>query len=227
MLRLARIAAFFVACCAAFVFGVRAIVASNPNSVEVWFTNADRSRCEMPCLFGVRPGETTFKDGVTVLGEHPMLTHFAASPNSAIQQTFGSETMTVTLYGDANTGLVSRITVAPFVNKLRVPMADVVAALGVPDYIFMTGFAADNNVPKVSYFDCRMSLLVMKGEDPEMRYEQPILFMDLRDTPNYHDFGGDHAFTMSWRGFTSVERYYDSYLSSPQDHEADRARMCP
>jgi hypothetical protein len=60
-----------------------------------------------------------------------------------------------------------------------------------------------------------------------MRYEQPILFMDLRDTPNYHDFGGDHAFTMSWRGFTSVERYYDSYLSSPQDHEADRARMCP
>lgn len=36
------------------------------------FTNPDGSRCEMPCLFGIRAGETTFEDVIILVQNHPM-----------------------------------------------------------------------------------------------------------------------------------------------------------
>jgi hypothetical protein len=36
------------------------------------FTNPDGSRCPMACLFGIRPGDTTFQEAVTLIQTHPM-----------------------------------------------------------------------------------------------------------------------------------------------------------
>src|SRR5215471_5045053 len=45
-----------------------------PNPIAVLFTNPDGSPCQMPCLFGVRPGVTTLDEGLRILDKHP-LTH--------------------------------------------------------------------------------------------------------------------------------------------------------
>src|SRR5207302_1104975 len=44
------------------------------NPLDVLFTNPDGSPCQMPCLFGVRPGQMTVDDSLRVLQQHP-LTH--------------------------------------------------------------------------------------------------------------------------------------------------------
>src|SRR5258708_39728876 len=52
----------------------RFVGASQANPIAVLFTNPDGSPCQMPCLFGVRPGEMTVEEGLEVLDKHP-LTH--------------------------------------------------------------------------------------------------------------------------------------------------------
>ena len=45
-----------------------------PNPMAVLFTNPDGSPCQMPCLFGVRPGQMTVDEGLEILDKH-RLTH--------------------------------------------------------------------------------------------------------------------------------------------------------
>ncbi|MEQ8672785.1 MAG: hypothetical protein RLP44_26900 [Aggregatilineales bacterium] len=44
------------------------------DPLKSFFTNPDGSRCEMPCLLGIRAGETTFEEAITLVQNHP-LTH--------------------------------------------------------------------------------------------------------------------------------------------------------
>src|SRR5262249_11028164 len=36
------------------------------------FTNPDGSACQQPCLFGIRPGTTTYDQAVVLLKTHPL-----------------------------------------------------------------------------------------------------------------------------------------------------------
>ena len=44
---------------------------SNTNRLAFLFTNADDSRCKIPCLFGVTPNWVPFEDGVALLKANP------------------------------------------------------------------------------------------------------------------------------------------------------------
>jgi len=54
------------------IFAARAIAAQQPSALAEIFTNPDGSPCEMPCMFGVRPGVTTFERALTIFHEHPL-----------------------------------------------------------------------------------------------------------------------------------------------------------
>lgn len=41
-----------------------------PNPVALLFTNPDGSACQMPCLFGVRPGEMSVTESIRILNRH-------------------------------------------------------------------------------------------------------------------------------------------------------------
>src|SRR5258708_19796166 len=58
----------------------RIVGATQANPIAVLFTNPDGSPCQMPCLFGVRPGETTLDEGLQILDKHP-LTHGMSRKN--------------------------------------------------------------------------------------------------------------------------------------------------
>src|SRR6266851_6376817 len=52
----------------------RFVGATQANPIAVLFTNPDGSPCQMPCLFGVRPGVATLDEGLQILHKH-LLTH--------------------------------------------------------------------------------------------------------------------------------------------------------
>ncbi len=73
-MRLIRLClALIVALCGA-ILAIHLIGGLYPNPIAVLFTNPDGSPCQMPCLFGVRPGVTTLEDAFRLLDKHP-LTH--------------------------------------------------------------------------------------------------------------------------------------------------------
>ncbi|MFN8530670.1 MAG: hypothetical protein U0670_18855 [Anaerolineae bacterium] len=41
------------------------------NPMAILFTNPDGTPCEMPCLFGIRPGETTLTEAMALIQFHP------------------------------------------------------------------------------------------------------------------------------------------------------------
>lgn len=56
------------------IYSAIAIGPLRHDPLKPFFTNPDGSRCEMPCLLGIRPGETTFGEAITLVQNHP-LTH--------------------------------------------------------------------------------------------------------------------------------------------------------
>src|SRR5713101_8684360 len=63
-----------IAVMASLILAVRLVSNNQPNPLSALFTNPDGSPCVKPCLFGVRPGETTLDDALKILDRHP-LTH--------------------------------------------------------------------------------------------------------------------------------------------------------
>ncbi len=46
------------------------------DPVFLLFTNPDGTACRQPCLFGVRPGETTYAEALVLLRVHPFTRDF-------------------------------------------------------------------------------------------------------------------------------------------------------
>lgn len=45
----------------------------NPSPFATLFTDPSGTLCRPPCIFGIRPGETPFDDGIKILKSHPFL----------------------------------------------------------------------------------------------------------------------------------------------------------
>ncbi|MEP7285437.1 MAG: hypothetical protein ABI947_06690 [Chloroflexota bacterium] len=73
MIRILRLVTVLTATLAALIAIVLAIGATQPSPILPLFTDPDGSACQMPCLFGVRPGVTLYKDAVLLLHSHPLL----------------------------------------------------------------------------------------------------------------------------------------------------------
>ena len=62
-----------------------------PNPIAVLFTNPDGSPCQMPCLFGVRPGVMTLDEGLRVLDQHPLTRAMQAKASGRSVFLYGAE----------------------------------------------------------------------------------------------------------------------------------------
>ena len=71
-MRFVRLYGVLTAVLSGAVLAIHLIGGLYPNPIAVLFTNPDGSPCQMPCLFGVRPGEMTVDEGLQVLGKHPL-----------------------------------------------------------------------------------------------------------------------------------------------------------
>src|SRR5262245_25098994 len=57
------------------IVAVRLVGSTQPRPAlfSVLFTNSDGSPCEMPCMFGVRPGKMTVDKAISLLKGHPFV----------------------------------------------------------------------------------------------------------------------------------------------------------
>src|SRR5438552_4157908 len=86
--------ALFVVLCVA-IGGVQLITRAARASVATLFTNPDSSPCQRPCLFGVRPGETSYETAIKLLQRHPFTSHFELDSERGI---FSGNGMSVILF---------------------------------------------------------------------------------------------------------------------------------
>src|SRR5260221_2458504 len=66
------------------VYATRMIGGLHPSPAAMLFTNPDGSPCKLPCLFGVRPGETTVEEALRLLVAHPLTHSFALTSKNPL-----------------------------------------------------------------------------------------------------------------------------------------------
>src|SRR5215471_18515199 len=76
MPRFLRVILAFLFVFASMLLAVRMIGGMRTAKFAIVFTNRDGSPCKGPCLFGIRPGETTVSEAVALLKSHPFMLKF-------------------------------------------------------------------------------------------------------------------------------------------------------
>src|SRR5579859_3584776 len=111
--RLIRLALGSVVVFCAALIAIHLISGLSPNPVAVLFTNPDGSACQMPCLFGVRPGKMSVDESVRILNHNvllqPMDIHYSServfflSKNAYLSLSFDNDNVvkSVTLYSNS------------------------------------------------------------------------------------------------------------------------------
>ncbi len=107
----------------------------SPADFDLLFTNVDGSLCTRPCLFGIRPGDTSMESAVSLLQAHPFTRSFVPGKDNRV---FSSGGLSISLAADVNDRLV-RIDLNRFSGALSGPewgsLGRVVASLGSPDAV--------------------------------------------------------------------------------------------
>jgi hypothetical protein len=103
----------------------------SPSPLASLFTDPEGRPCQMPCLLGIQPGQTTHVDAVRLVRTHPFTRHFVPLTKSA----FSGEHFTLVLAGSTN----NRVSDVVLVRDFSAPklawgsFGDTVAVLGGPD----------------------------------------------------------------------------------------------
>jgi len=183
-----------------------------PSLFAVIFTNPDGSPCEMPCMFGVRPGKMTGEQAINILKTHPATHDFRQvnyEQNGYV--VFDNEKFNILV------GLKSEIIITSFLcsnsqggeNTLKSgTLGDIIEAWGNPDRIIVANRGVSGQ-PRMSFIFWRYGII-----DMEAQYQ--IAPPDLIDTnarlctisiPSMNSCGNDNKRCSSWRGFGSANRY--------------------
>jgi hypothetical protein len=124
---------------------------SQPSSAVALFTSPDGTRCELPCLFGIRPRATAFNDALALLTAHPFLgtpqtyrqafdhtrsrvLSFAAAWTG--HAGLSGQELSVTVYQDDEQGLVSGLALsvepACSASEAEISLGAIMNVLGAP-----------------------------------------------------------------------------------------------
>src|SRR5258708_8907702 len=92
MPRMLRVTLVLIVGFVAASFAAQTLGAARPSPLAPLFTNPDGTRCEMPCLFGIRPGVTTRTEAVALFKAHPFTSAVRAQYTPS--EDLGDDTMT-------------------------------------------------------------------------------------------------------------------------------------
>jgi hypothetical protein len=200
---------------AALVFAARVAGRTQPLPTLPLITNPDGSPCKLPCLFGIRPGETTTGEAVRILARHPLTRNLFFDADQMVFS--GTDAAVFIDWRGSVVTAVGLTLIGPGFNQYASPQRDLVAAcslaslgnvvniVGEPDTIGTTGssgFFYTNYVSASMSF--RHSARTNRGYrqiDPTGRFASVMVFAPTDDAQLYiWNFP-------SWRGFASLERY--------------------
>src|SRR5579864_3430262 len=99
MIKLCRLAVGLLLSLTVLIGLVRLIGGTQSVPLAMLFTQPDGTPCQRPCLFGVQPGQTSYKQAVELLRNHPFT---QALQSEGIRNMFSDESLSVLLSLDAN-----------------------------------------------------------------------------------------------------------------------------
>jgi hypothetical protein len=184
-------------------------ITATPGLLSLLLTNPDGSSCQLPCMFGARPGVMTPDQMLRVLRRHPVTRDFS--------QRTSADGSTVWLDGEAirltldYTGTWIALSVKIGVRHAP-QLGDTIAAFGQPDFVSIL-----KNV-KNKYFAVHYVALKFKFEYetswrsrtvPGFELLSIILNADIPDIAMRQAYFRSELFT-PWRGFTWMKRYTTS-----------------
>ncbi|MCC7448594.1 MAG: hypothetical protein IT324_14335 [Anaerolineae bacterium] len=214
MLRLSLRALLLITVLSAAMFTVRLIGKAQPapSLLSVIFTNPDGSPCEMPCMFGVRPGKMTAEEAAKILRQHPYTQTMKESLGSdSVDTIFQAQGVIVYVgagadwmgmfFGDVDSQL-------PLARKALLngrSLGNVIRIWGHPDLVEVM----DDNCPWSIY---PSTTLFYTAKSVELTYRRLfadyLLPTDALTTVIVNP--GRQAFSpcsQCWRGFGHIRRY--------------------
>ncbi len=173
--------------------GVAAIARREPLSdfARLFMTNPNGSLCRPPCLFGIRPGITTYRNGIARMHAHPIARYFVPPMKALMPSWSGRNFSFVIGTHNGEEEPSSKITslYMEFSNRLGVQSAkvdplvltagDVLRYLGTPDTITVRG-----SIARLYYPDSRLIITIalsnrdangLDSTDPD-----PVLVVHMR-----------------------------------------------
>ena len=208
MVRIALLAALLVVGLSAAVTAAQWIGTGQPaTGFAALFTNPDGSPCIMPCMLGLRPGETTKAAALRLLATHPATKRLQLSDLGRYIKLTGEMNVAI-WFNDAQA--VSTIDLT-FSSKQRPTLATTVAALGIPDYIIVNTNGVNDTT---SYYVAEKVILTF------VRHIDSVYGSGYREADGLRMNGDFIGMTfgldiqpdsrmVKWAGFTTVSRYIE------------------
>lgn len=149
MLRLFRLALGSMLLITAGVVAARFVGSTQTSALAALFTNPDGTACELPCLFGVRPGQTRAAEAIALLELHPLTRHFAITGRDPYRIQGEGDRIVMVSFNQSTDGLVADITLAAYVRYGQYhsgapsmagygALGDLLSIFGTPDFVQLT-----------------------------------------------------------------------------------------
>ncbi len=188
---------------------VQGIGRLQPAPIAILFTNPDGTPCQQPCLFGVRPRETTYKQAIALLHAHPFTRNFR--PNATGNVLSDGQTSIIVGHFVANPG-VSEIVLLS--HSPSSPIADwaslgqVIGFLGAPDSVAVTSTFT------TSFYSADRLVFVHRHRmDTPLDVQEPFEFLAVYAYPPGPEVAGSAQtpLRIHWTGFRNPARAYGTH----------------
>jgi hypothetical protein len=215
MPRLFRLAASVMFMAIILLLTARLIGGAQPTSVLVSvMSDPDGVVCDQPCLFGIRPGETSGDQAVLMLRAHP-LTHDAKWRNEHTLRLAGIEAYVAFSLTEA--GLVDSISLSDNLDDRGTPVLGSLAdSIALGELIHTFGIPMvmlpESNYFVVAFPSAGITVASARPDDFKSRVWphtslSMVMTYNVRPCPNPKE--GNTFFVHPWMGFTTIERYRD------------------
>ncbi len=166
------------------------------DATQIIFTNPDGTACDRPCLFGVRPGQTSYAEAVTTLHAHPFPRDFAVDLRQGILRGPAARVILHRVAGQTLSE-IDLVRTAPGSQMAWGPLGNVVAWLSVPDWTSLNSdFTVSYYLTDHLVFHHSHNAVDRIGLDD--RLEEVGVFAQLPPVP---------PGATSWFGFSTASRY--------------------
>jgi hypothetical protein len=191
--------------------------AQPPSSFALMFTNPDGTLCNMPCMFGIRVGETTEKQAIKLIQIHPLTRNLTQELgiDYARSLTDYSEGDSVVIFAGSIGGVFLRISKEKIVSDIDwsfhepQKVGDVVALLGAPHLIRLNQvfeWATLFYYSKKLLIHVNWELICNKHIcEQRLKFQNRIEHLSIRATYRLKSLTTDIDTT--WHGFSHMGRY--------------------
>jgi len=176
MAKISRLSLIVLAVVTLFVTVGRWLGYTQSPNLALLFTYPDGTPCQRPCLFGIRPGQSSYAQAVALLQFHP-LTHGFSSPG--MRNVFSTRFLAVIVSLDGD-DRVSRITLMSATDAS--PVAEITTYGQMIDHLGVPTQVKAGGGQLWSYYPSAHMVFTHRGEPDHLTFHEPFVAMSVYET---------------------------------------------